>query len=92
MTRGSDSLLAVGGEGDVRCACVASVERPFGLAMADDKASWGRHPVGGIGEEGDRRKGERRTKEVLPRPKGGGARDVRRCRGCEATRLDASRN
>ena len=40
---GADSLLAVGGEGDVGGAGVAAVEGPFGLAVADDEAAWCGH-------------------------------------------------
>ena len=41
--RCSDSLLAVGCEGDVRDAGVAAVERPLRLAVADDEAARRRH-------------------------------------------------
>ena len=40
---GPDTLLAVGGEGDVGGAGVAAVEGPFGLAVADDEAARGGH-------------------------------------------------
>jgi hypothetical protein len=36
---GSHSFLAVGGEGNVGSACVAAIERPFGLAVADNEAT-----------------------------------------------------
>lgn len=40
---GSDSLLAVLGEGDVGDTSVAAVEGPFCLAVADDEDTRGRH-------------------------------------------------
>ena len=32
-----DSLLSVGGQGDVSAASMAAIEGPFGLAVADDE-------------------------------------------------------
>ena len=47
----ADAALAVGREGDVGCAGVAAVERPFGFAVADYEDSGGRHCCGvGAGE------------------------------------------
>lgn len=37
LARCAHALLAVGGKWDIRRACVAAIERPLRLAMADDK-------------------------------------------------------
>lgn len=37
LARCAHALLAVGGKWDVRCACVAAIERPLRLAMADNE-------------------------------------------------------
>lgn len=43
LARGPDAPLAVGGQGDVADAGVASVEGPLRLAVADDEDAGGRH-------------------------------------------------
>jgi hypothetical protein len=53
---GSNALLTVGCEGDVGGSCMASVERPFGLAVADDEATRSRHAVARYGREPGKRK------------------------------------
>lgn len=45
LSRRQHPLLAVGCQGDIRRACVAAVERPFGLAVADDEDAGRRHVV-----------------------------------------------
>lgn len=46
MARGGDARLAVCRQWDVRGARVAAIKRPFGLAVADDEASWSRRRHG----------------------------------------------
>lgn len=43
LSRGQHPLLAVGCEGNIGRSCMAAVERPFGLAVADDEDAGGRH-------------------------------------------------
>lgn len=40
---GADPLLAIGSQSDIGAASVASVERPFSLAMADEEDTRCRH-------------------------------------------------
>jgi hypothetical protein len=61
---GTDSLLAIGRERDVRGACVAAVEGPFRLAVADDEASRRRHDGPLYVEEVLRRRGEGGTEMI----------------------------
>ena len=42
-SRGPHSLLAIGGQRDIGDSRMASVERPFGLAVADDENAGGCH-------------------------------------------------
>jgi hypothetical protein len=67
---GPYALLAIGGEWDVGGSCMASVERPFGLAVADDEATRSRHAVFRYGREpGEKKKNKedlrsRRARDV----------------------------
>lgn len=47
VSRGNDSFLAVGCEGDIGASCVTAVEGPFGLAVADDEEARRGHGCGG---------------------------------------------
>lgn len=43
LARRLDPLLAIGRERYIRRARVPPVQRPLGLAMADDEDAWGSH-------------------------------------------------
>jgi hypothetical protein len=61
---GTNALFAIGCEGDVGGSCMASVERPFGLAVADDKATRSRHAVARYGREPGKRKKRKKMENL----------------------------
>jgi hypothetical protein len=79
---GSNALLAIGCEGDVGGSCMASVERPFGLAVADDEAPRSRHAVARYGREPGKRKKKKKRKK-MENLRGSGIQ----ARGCRVGKL-----